>query len=425
LHKNEGGWSAPTSPTSGMAAYSLEGQRTQRASRRKRLALLLERITRKAPSGNSHMRKASEMTTEVTQFDVMLDTLKKSAIQIAKSDSDKRDELLAKSIDEFANAWTQATEEVVEDVAGAAFEDGAQTGLFGLAKGEDQIVDAMTVLGALVAQVDEIVGAANEILGKAEAFSALKDWSEAGKTIVTSLGRQIDAQLAKGEVSEEEIAKAEGEIKDELKKAQAKLEKRIAALAKEEGMEMEEEGGEVDPIEVIGRLAAAILVQIDQLQGGDEEAAAEEAPMDEEDEYGKGEKAKDLKKDEVAPVTEEKVEKAETAETTEVAAVAEEKVEKAAAPAMSDEAEKLLKAALDRINALEKSQGDLAKENESLKKANVPAPKGVLRAVDKAEDTLGKEADVKALAERLEKMSPDQRAFEMIKIAQQRPERAF
>lgn len=396
-----------------MAAYSLEGQQTQRASRKKRLALLLGRYMRKPLSGNPHMRKATEMQTETNPFELMMDTLRSSVIQISKTDEDKRDELLGKSLGEFAEAWGAATDGVISQVAEDAFSDGAQTGLGALVKGEDAVEDSMTILGAVIAQAEDAVVEIGEALGKSEAFSALAQWVEAGKVIANAYGRSLDAQLAKGEVSDEEIASAEAEIKHELMKAEAALVERVNALAKEEGVDMDDEE-EVGPIETIGRLAAAILVQIDQMQGGDEgdegeedDAAPREDEEEDEDNYGKSEKAAELSKSGA---------EAASAEAASAEAASKDTSESAA-----------LAKAMEKIAELEKSQNNLRKE---LKKASVPQPKGSLRAVDKTDDGSlvkfgDREIDVKAEAERLDKMSPDARALELIKMSQKIPTSAF
>jgi hypothetical protein len=77
----------------------------------------------------------------------------------------------------------------------------------------------------------------------------------------------------------------------------------------------------------------------------------------------------------------------------------------------------------------QKTLAKLAADNATLQKqvaglsAQPQAPKGVLKAVGKSEDGLAKgaEMDLEVEAARLDKLSPEARATELIKIAQRNP----
>lgn len=199
-----------------------------------------------------------------------------------------------------------------------------------------------------------------------------------------------------------------------------RLRKAEAAAPAAEGDEVtEEDVAEMNPLEVIGRLAAAIMVQVDALMPDDEEGE------------GEGQKEGDAETEE-APPAEKTEEKAPPAEAPEDKAPAEE------APAAPNEDEKKknpfaaksnnasdLKKAVDseaqnRIDQLEKLVKELG---ERLNEKPAPA-KGALKGgvVEKSADTnTGQDDELDSLAKRFESMSPEQRATELVKLSRRNP----
>lgn len=347
------------------------------------------------------------MTTN-TDFTKMLDALKDSVSQIAAGPAEGRDALLAKSFGEFSDAWTAATQDVIAGTTEEAFQEGLDTSFDKLGKGEDPLYDGMARLGLVMRNAEATVEVLGELLGKSEGHDALTEWVKMGQSAAELYGHSIDKGLAKGEANAD-LEKAMETARTDLGALQKSIQTRIEKLAKY----AEEEGAEDDEIakvEQIARLAAGIVAICDDVLGGGEE----EAPADDnEGNFERSEKAGDLKKAEGAAAADAKPADAKPTEDK---------------PAEAELAKSEPDPKAAEADALRKQVADKDKEIEALKKAAAPA-KGVLRAVDKGSDTietLGKAAginDLQAEAERLSKLTPEQRAAELIKISQRSPMR--
>lgn len=400
-------FTAPTSPTSGLANYDLEGQRPRGSrpskAKRRRGALRLVPFLKLQPSEAS-----------MNEYEKLLKALFGSVMSVPTTASaDERTEHLTKAFQDFDGELAK----MVQDVRLDAFDCGVRGDLrkfHGADGAEEEGVDHVADMSQIVRSVTGAVELMKGDNMSEPVQQAVGLWADMGRTVLSTMISEVEANdgsLAKSErnVNQEQLKKN----LDEVNKLALMLRKRAKTLTKDIGDGSDSgDVSDMDPLEVIGRLAAAILVQIDALMGDDgqgdgtqddgsqDDGTAQDDELPEGNEGGgdgagaaKAAPGGDLNKS--APV--------------------------AAAPAADP--------ALAKLTAEnEELKKQLAKANAApADTVGKPAP--ALTVVEKTGDGVtplskgAEEVDLEKEAERLAKMSPEARSTEFMKIALRRPVR--
>lgn len=453
-------FTASASPTAGLTAYSLD--RPAKNLDPNSVGVVFARSVdrwfgkkrKAARAADSSVRKAHTMTSDIITYDDALGALHKSIDSAFEAPEGERRDLIHANIDEFC-AYTG-------ELAKAAMSESFELGVvrdyatFSGFEGPEPLAKSLNDVSSMASLLQQAEWMEKRWLGKTDGgpvaaggwgeaspseplVKAYGDWILAGKTILRGIiddcmpsadAEAADADLGKA-ADPEQLAKAAGALRDAVMRLTASGPRR---LAKAEGGEggggappSEEEIAQMNPIEAVGRLAAGIVMIADQMLGGAEGAEEEEPEEDPEGEDRMSEDGSEAEGDGAAPppAKGEGVTGERNTEERE-----EDGGERAPPPfrRREDEAEKMDKGALSkvlkRIDALESENASLKKNLSAI--SNGPAPaKGRLRVVDKAkESSLSKsdgDVDMTEVAERLEKMDPEARAAELIRIAHSRP----
>ena len=268
-------FTAGGSATSGLTAYSLERPAhtlyPEAAGYRRPGSLWAARFTRllgrKGVGGpqETPARKALDMSTPLQE---LVDALKKSASEIIMvAVPEKRDELLGKAIDNFASDLLVITDEAVEE----AFSDGLSGNMgkyFGanratMRKGLTHVSQFAMTLRSAESLVKGMSQDAWDNPPSEEAIDGLSAWVGIGKGLL----KRITDEAVSGDDADE-VTKAYGLDGAELKKYAdgigELIERHQYRLAKAEGDGV----SDMDPLDVIARLATAILMQVDAIQDG-------------------------------------------------------------------------------------------------------------------------------------------------------------
>lgn len=446
-------FTASASPTAGLTAYSLE-RPAKNLDPNSAGVVFARSISRwfgkkrkAANAADSSVRKAHIMTSDIITYDDALSALHKSIDSAFEAPEGDRLNLIHANIDEFCG-YTQALTKAAMD---ESFELGVNRdyAAFGGFDGPEPLAKSLNDVSALAGLLQQAEYMEKRWLGEAEGgpigwgekapgeplVKAYGDWLTAGKMLLRGIiddcmpsADQKAADEDLGKVADpEQLAKAADALRSAIERLGAG-----GRLAKAEGdppAEGEEDVGEMNPIEAIGRLAAGIVMIADKMLGGGEEEGEEgeeggEGRMSEEGREAEGDgaapppargegvtgerNAEERREDRAPPPAAERAPPREERE-----------------PPRRYEDDRFRKGDLakveSRLNSLEAENRNL--KAQLAKVGSGPAPaKGSLRVVEKAGDgTLGKGVDIQAEAERLEKMSPEDRALELTRISHRNP----
>lgn len=334
------------------------------------------------------------------QYGSMTKALFDAVTEAVKLPEDQRGEALAKSFEDFQEVLSDV---IAEDMHGAFAlgMKGDVRRLIGTDEGEMAKSDVAPVaeFGSLIKAVEAgVTLMKSDARFKEDLVPLIDEWVVSGRAL---LAASINEPLAKSE-AESNIQKEEAAaLRAQIQTAVDALRKRAVNLVKDDSGDPTDQGdgdgsdsedpSDMDPLEVIGRLAAAILVQIDALMGNDQ-------TDDSSDQTDQGDQTQ-------VPPPAQKAEEVKD-------------LQKSNEPAKTDEGKDLTK--LEAENKELKEQ--LAKFN-----AQPAAPKGNTKLVitDKTGDNslskVEEEDKLKKKAEELAKMSPQERTVELTKIALSRP----
>lgn len=282
-----GGWSQPGSPTTGFAAYGVQ-DRIVRSGHQDHRSLFRRRKER-----GRHTISESEVL-KMSDLGKMLDALQESTNSIlAKTDDPvERAELLTKNHEEFGAALAELFDASMQ----VAFQDGAAGSFekFAAAEQLQKGLGSVASFAMLLQPVERVIKGMGESYGETpvgrDIQGALDAWYEMGKGILRALVEECAGRA--DELPPEDVAAATEEGMEAAEKSFAEAGEALAKalvrfsnngrLAKAGGFPPAAGGGaaaaaapegvedpaNMDPIEVIGRLAAAITMLADQLLGG-------------------------------------------------------------------------------------------------------------------------------------------------------------
>lgn len=423
----------------------------------------------------------------MSEHQSMLKALRESVESIIAAPVAERAELLNKSFGQFE----ESLDEHIANELEAAFSAGQRGDVRKFIGSDDeelkkaaigQVAEMASLMRSVEMAIKSMQSYYNEQLSPI-VKTALDDWVTLGKGVLRAMTNEyaMGAGAAAAPAGEEEAVKAEAAA--DLKKAHAEIAKTAARLRKA-AAEMAEAAADapantdgnadienMNPLEIIGRLAAAILVQVDALMPEEEQPqqqppAAEAPSKEDEEEANKSVRARNLRKESVmtsddhpehkdgvslsdAGVTdtdvnpdkaadededeEQKRKQAERGEEMTGDVSAADKTsesggsESSVSPDNSGESADKSHGSGDlakRLARIERENAELRQRLEKLGRGPAPA-KGAAKAVvvsKKQEDTLGKgDVDLVAEAERLAKLDERSRAVELVKLAHARP----
>lgn len=219
-------------------------------------------------------------------LDKMLNALRGSVASIDTAPAEKRSELLNKSFEDF-HADVSG---LITGVAQEAFDCGIRGDLRKFVGSDDpeissygHVAETAHLMRSVDAAIESMTKSYDEKQLTADVRGMLAEWTNLGKGILNTLTADYVDEGQKAP-TEAEKAEAAGELKkraDVLKSAVTAMRKRAQSLFKDDGTggdDGSDDPSQMDPLEVIGRLAAAILVQIDALMPDSDEGSDQDQP---------------------------------------------------------------------------------------------------------------------------------------------------
>lgn len=476
-------WTAPSSPTGGLQPYRVEGAAPRRRSTADETYLRILRLFQ-----NRSDAEPKQELGKMNPIGQMVDTLRKSIDEALKIGAeDKRTELLNKSFSEFSAVLQNDVATAMDMVAQETYMRGV-TGKALVKIDEDDgplqkgISHIASFASALRSAESTVMSMVNDSYSRDQlsddAKGATAAWVEFGagvlRMLVMELGGGMEMAAEPEMTGEAEVAAGEAEKSDAPgPKEMAKLAKRLqAAVSRFSGAPLAKAapdadaaagagGDDVDqmePVEVMGRLAAAIVMMADQMIPGTDEAQVDGAvaaadgaasvdgapaePSEEEiakaeaeaaalaaaEDGGEGAAAEG---EQAAVEGEQAAAEAAAAEEAEAEGAKEfteggdadkEEDEEVGKSTNSTALMKMIDGRVGKIvDPLRKSiaakDAEIADLRAKLGKQPAPA-KGSILAIGKgADDALAKSASIEDEAERLAKMDPKDRAEALIKAA--------
>lgn len=460
------GFTQSQSATSGLTGYDLEGQRgaaSKKRKKRQRKREVVNELGRVIPALFNSNRKVMKMSKD--RFGTMFDALTKSVASIVDAPKSNQKALLAKTTSQFRAAF--------EDEIGAVMEKSFNEGLTGnfrkfsganmeLNKSLGGVAEFATLLRAAETSANQMeADRLRENMGaNSGSMQALREWVKLGKQVLSmmvsesngdmpmtdkppvdevtaaaSSGAPVEGMDAEADAVDpmaEDTTPVEAVDEEEFGKLAKRLRKAMRTyghLRKADGEEADpdaaaEDLNDLDPLDVVGRLAAAIVMQIDALknpEGAEGEDMAEGDEAEKMDDEGVGaDDEEDEDEDEDDKDLEKEADKDDEDDE-------EEEEEKPFAKSYRGTPKRKSNGSSDR--ALVKMSREMTELKNQLKKLQdgpAPAKGSRLIVTDKSgDDALGKGAnkELEALAKRLDAMTPEQRSVEMMKVAMGNPRR--
>ena len=411
------------------------------------------------------------------RFEIMLGALEKSVVSILDAPVNNRQAFLKKTTGQFRKSFEASIGEELE----SAFQNGLTgnirkfAGSGKLGKNLGGVAEFATLLRAAEnsAKAMEVDRMDSNAGANSAAMQAIREWVMLGKKILSMLvgeangdmplddappvnevvaqvpepvmgaeqGADMDADMGaegdvpvEGDVPPEFEEETFGKLAKRLRKAM----KTYTRMSKAEG---DAEGGEeatrledLDPIDVIGRLAAAIVMQVDALKNPEGEGGEEELPEgegdvekmdgaeDEEEEYEEEpEEGDKLEKEDDEGVAAEDEEEDEDEDEEKKEEIAKRIASKGKPGKGKSGLGKSAPVEDRRIASLEKMVHTLQAELKKVNGQPAPAKGKRLTVVDKSADSVlaGKSADaLEKMAKEIDALPAEEKAVRLIKLAQ-------